>query len=69
MSFRMAKTVNVEDNIKACQQLIEKHRTEMHRQEGALTIFIRLKELGITVINGETETGSRTTESQTPETE
>lgn len=65
----MPNTVNVDDNIKACQQLIDKHRSEMLRQEGALSIFLRLKELGITVINAETENRSRNDESTTSKTE
>lgn len=65
----MPNTVNVDDNIKACQQLIDKHRSEMLRQEGALSIFLRLKELGITVINAETENRSGNDESTTSKTE
>lgn len=41
-------SINIQSNIDACENLIEQHKIAQYRQEGALIILKRIKDMGIT---------------------
>lgn len=51
-------SINIQANIDACKELIEHHKIAQYRQEGAMIILTKIKDMGINEIKKPEEDAS-----------